>query len=76
MARPKLDLTRMTLTDEVGALHLVCTKCTYHEWFRAPDRREAYMRAALKGWLQRLDTEEKKVVATICPNCAGGPPRV
>lgn len=76
MPRPVLDLTRMTLTDEVGALHLVCTKCTRHEWFRAPDRREAYMRAALKGWLQRVDTVAKTVIATMCPKCAGGAPRV
>jgi hypothetical protein len=60
----------MTLTDAKGALELVCSKCTRHEYFPAPDRREAYMRAALKGWLQRLDTVEKKLIATICPRCA------
>ena len=60
----------MTLTNAQGALELVCTKCTRAETFPAPDRREAYMRAALKGWLQRLDLAERKVIATICPRCA------
>jgi hypothetical protein len=63
--------TSMTLTDAEGALELVCTKCTRFALFPAKDRREAYMRAALKGWTQRVDKLEKRVIATQCPQCSG-----
>lgn len=62
--------TAMILSDAKGALELVCTKCTRFEVFPAPDKHEAYKRAAKKGWQMRVDNEQKKIVATICPRCA------
>lgn len=65
----------MKLSNGLGSLTLVCSKCTREATIAAPSMEAAVFTAKLQGWVVGFDVRNDQTLY-VCPTCLAHRPQV